>query len=116
MIAKSGDTVVGFISGYRIPSRPEVLFVWQVVVSSQARGQGLAGRMLQAQLESDACEGVRFMETTITKDNAASRALFKKFADKHGAALEESSFFDQDIHFQGKHDSEFLIRIGPFTQ
>lgn len=115
VIAKSDGDTVGFISGYRIPSRPEVIFVWQVVVSSKARGQGLAGRMLQTQIESDACRGVRYMETTITKDNAPSRALFQKFADNNGASLQESEFFDRDKHFRGHHDSEFLIRIGPFS-
>ncbi|MFP4157063.1 MAG: diaminobutyrate acetyltransferase [Opitutales bacterium] len=116
VIAKSGETIVGFISGYRLPSRPEVLFVWQVVVSSQARGQGLAGRMLQAQVDAGACTGVRYMETTITKDNAASRALFQKFADKNDAPLQENEFFDRERHFNGQHDSEYLIRIGPFPK
>ena len=115
VIAKADGKIVGFISGYRLPPRPEVLFVWQVVVSSQARGQGLAGRMLQAQLDAKACAGVRFMETTITKDNAASHALFQKFADKNGARLEETHFFDSERHFNGQHDSEYLIRIGPFS-
>ena len=41
------NELVGFISGYRIPQRPETLFVWQVAVGEKARGQGLAGRMLK---------------------------------------------------------------------
>lgn len=114
VIAKADAAIVGFISGYRIPSRPEVLFVWQVVVARSARGKGLAGRMLQAQLESEACAGVRFIETTITEDNAVSRALFKKFAERNGAALEESGGFDEARHFGGQHASERLIRVGPF--
>jgi len=116
VIAEADGEVVGFISGYRLPARPEVLFVWQVVVSSQARGQGLAGRMLAAQLDADACTGVRFMETTITEDNAASHALFQKFADKNDAKLEQSEFFDRKRHFNNQHESEYLIRIGPFSK
>ena len=114
VVAKADGKIFGFISGYRLPARPEVLFVWQVVVSDQARGQGLAVRMLQSQLDADACTGVRFMETTITEDNAASHALFQKFADKNGAMLEQSKFFDRKRHFNDQHDSEYLIRIGPF--
>lgn len=111
MIAKAGDSVVGFVSGYRLPARPEVLFVWQVVVAAQARGQGLAGRMLQAQLDAEACSGVCCIETTITKDNAASRSLFRRFAEKRGAAMTELPGFDRERHFGGSHDSEHLIRI-----
>jgi L-2,4-diaminobutyric acid acetyltransferase len=115
IIAKSGEQVVGFTSGYRVPARPEVLFVWQVAVSKEARGQGLASRLLQAQLDAEACKGVEFIETTITKDNDASRALFRAFAEKNGGTVEEFPHFDRMEHFQDKHDSEFLIRIGPFS-
>ncbi|TVP81786.1 MAG: diaminobutyrate acetyltransferase [Puniceicoccaceae bacterium] len=116
IIAKCDGKTVGFVSGYRIPSRPDVLFVWQVVVADEARGQGLAGRLLEAQLATEACRGIRYIETTITKDNAASRALFAKFAKKHRVNMEEYPHFDRHTHFNDQHDSEYLIRIGPFSQ
>src|SRR5690606_41246864 len=34
--------LVGFISGYCPPSRPDTLFIWQVAVDDRMRGQGLA--------------------------------------------------------------------------
>jgi len=107
---------MGFISGYRIPARAEVLFVWQVVVSSRARGQGLASRMLQALLDAEACREVSHMETTITSDNEASWALFRKLAEKLNAPTHSTVLFDKKNHFGGQHDSENLFRIGPFSQ
>src|SRR3546814_5243060 len=75
--------LVGFISGYRPPARPDTLFVWQVAVDSSMRGQGLALRMLLALTARVAREhDVRFMETTISPDNAASQALFKRAFDR----------------------------------
>ena len=115
VIAKAGDDVMGFISGYRIPARPEVLFVWQVVVSSRGRGQGLASRMLQALLDAEACREVTHIETTITSDNEASWALFRKLADKLQAPTHSVVMFDHATHFGGQHDSEQLLRIGPFS-
>ncbi len=115
IIAKSGEDVLGFISGYRIPARPDTLFVWQVVVSSKARGQGLASRLFQALLEKESCRDVRFIETTITKDNEASWALFRKLAKTLDATIEESVMFDRKDHFNEQHDSEHLLRIGPFS-
>lgn len=113
IIARAARDIVGFVSGYRIPARTEVLFVWQVVVSSHARGLGLASRMLQALIESDACCGVSHIETSITADNQPSQILFNKLADRMGASVEVSTLFDQDIHFGGQHKTECRYRIGP---
>lgn len=110
-----GD-LVGFISGYIPPQQPETVFVWQVAVHEKGRGQGLAKRMLKAIVARDACKNVTHMETTITEDNEASWALFRSFARDMGAELTYQEHFEKDTHFGGKHDSEFLLRIGPFTK
>lgn len=108
--------LVGFISGYRPPSRPDTLFVWQVAVDGSMRGQGLALRMLLALTERVAREhGVRYMETTISPDNAASQALFKRAFDKLGADCTTRTLFSRAEHFAGQHEDEVLYRAGPFT-
>tara|TARA_R110002110_G_scaffold227302_1_gene441623 strand:+ start:958 stop:1473 length:516 start_codon:yes stop_codon:yes gene_type:complete len=116
VIAEGAGEVVGFISGHRIPARPDTLFVWQVAVSAKGRGQGLAGRMLAAILDRPGNEDIRFLETTVTADNEASWALFESFARKRDTGLERSVFFDREQHFEGTHDTEMLARIGPFRQ
>ena len=112
---KAGD-LVGFISGYIPPQQPETVFVWQVAVHEKGRGQGLAKRMLKAIVARDACNDVTHMETTITEDNDASWALFRSFARDMGAELTSWEHFEKGTHFGGHHDSEFLLRIGPFTK
>nr|WP_226663827.1 diaminobutyrate acetyltransferase [Microbulbifer aggregans] len=113
--AELNGELVGFISGYLIPERPNTLFVWQVAVAEQGRGMGLAGRMLREILARDVCEGVTHLETTITPDNAASWALFRGLARKLETGCEDTVMFDRERHFKGRHDSEKLVRIGPFT-
>lgn len=103
----------GFISAYVIPDRPDTLFVWQVAVSPAGRGRGLASQMLDHILQRPACSDINWLETTITPDNDASKGLFQRLADKHGAALEQTVIFDREQHFNGAHDSEWLTRIGP---
>lgn len=115
VVAEIDGVVVGAISGYLIPERPDTLFIWQVAVGGAARGQGLALRMLDHIVDRSACRQVRFMETTITEDNAASWRLFQKFADKRSAGLSSEVGFDRDLHFGDEHDTEMLVRIGPFT-
>ena len=91
------------------------MFVWQVAVGNAARGQGLALRMLDHIVDRHVCRDVRFMETTITEDNAASWGLFRKFAEARGAELSHKVGFDREAHFGGQHDTEMLVRIGPFA-
>ncbi len=112
VVAEREGTVVGFVSGYVRPDSPDTLMVWQVAVDADQRGHGLAGRMLTHL--ADTVRGVRMLETTITDDNAASRALFAGFARSRGAAHEESPLFVRD-HFPDEgHEPEVLHRIGPF--
>jgi len=71
--------------------------------------------MLKHLLERPACRAVHFMETSITPDNDASWGLFRKLAASRDAPLTDSVWFDRDRHFGGAHDSEQLVRIGPFA-
>ncbi|HEX7063289.1 MAG TPA: diaminobutyrate--2-oxoglutarate transaminase [Woeseiaceae bacterium] len=113
IVAEQGGKLVGWISGYRLPADPATLFVWQVAVDAAARGTGLGRRMLRALLARPALAGVRWLETTVTPDNTASRALFRSFARHTGASLAERTGFDSDAHFGGRHASEPLLVIGP---
>ncbi len=106
--------LVGFISGYLVPDRPRTLFVWQVAVGEQARGCGLASAMLENILDRPACEQVNHIETSITGNNRPSWSLFERLAKTLGAELNSSVLFDRQQHFNDEHDTEMLVRIGPF--
>lgn len=108
-----GDAV-GWISGYRPPSEPDVYFLWQVAVHESVRGQRLPRRLLTDILDRPAQRGVRFIKTTITPDNEASWALFQGLSDWLDAPLKSRPLFDRARHFKGRHDSEIEVRIGPF--
>ena len=113
--ATKHDQLVGFVSGYLKPSDPSVWFVWQVAVAEEARGCGLAKRMLNAVLERSSSSQVRYIETTITPDNQASWVLFTSSAKALTVPSEEDGIVDGQQHFKGRHKTEYLVRIGPFT-
>ncbi len=115
VVAEVESIPIGFISGYLIPDRPDTLFVWQVAISESARGQGLATRMLNRLLERENLQQVQFIETTITQDNAASWKLFERLAEALKSPLVTETFFDKSTHFEGQHESEILVKIGPLT-
>lgn len=111
--------LVGFISAYIIPDKPDTVFVWQVAVDASMRGRGLGKKMLQAIISTPAAResGVRYMETTVTPDNDASWGMFRSFARSIDAEIVDCGpLFERDQHFEGRHDSEHLARIGPFSQ
>ncbi|MCW9043071.1 MAG: diaminobutyrate acetyltransferase [Pseudopelagicola sp.] len=111
IVAELDGEIVGWISAYIPPSNPDTLFIWQVAVSSKARGMGLGSKMLNGLLRRRACAKVTQLQTTITGDNAASWGLFRKFADTHGGDLDAEPHFTKKDHFRGKHDTENMVTI-----
>ncbi len=111
---KRGAQLVGWISAYRPPQEPDVLFVWQVAVGESARGLGLAGQMIDHLLQRPACEGVTKIKTTITPDNGASWGLFKGVARRLSGPLNDAPWFLKGDHFPPGHETEHLVVIGPF--
>jgi L-2,4-diaminobutyric acid acetyltransferase len=113
-VAEANDRIVGFLSAYLIPARPQTLFVWQVAVDEAARGIGLAGRMLEQVTTRPVCAGVTTLETTISPSNRSSRRVFERFAEKHQAPSCEETFLEAGHFGAEAHEEERLIRIGPW--
>lgn len=111
VLAEMAGEVVGWVSAYVMPNEPNTLFVWQVAVSEVARGQGLSGLMLQNIVNRPQCRGVTRLQTTITADNDASWALFRKFARLQGGELDVDPYYTQSLHFQDRHKTEFMVTI-----
>ncbi len=117
IVAESQGKIIGFISAYRIPERPETLFIWQVVVDGTQRGKGIARRMLESLLQRFDCNEVRQIEATVNPSNAASRSLFERLAAEQGTTLHEETFLDASAFGPGgNHESEILLRVPLNTQ
>lgn len=114
-IEEASGKAFGFISAYLKPDQPDTLFIWQVAVSEAARGKGLAKNMVMNILSRPAMQTVQHIETTITDNNPGSWALFERVAQSLKAPLVRSVYFEQSEHFKGTHDTENLVRIGPFN-
>lgn len=114
VVAEEDGEPLGFILGYRMPERPESVFVWQVTTSPAARGRGLATSMMAELLQRHARQGGSFLEATVTPSNTASQRLFRGVARKLGVPCEESLEFPADLFPGDDHEEEVLFRIGPF--
>lgn len=114
VIAEDAGEVVGFAIAYRPPARQDEVFVWQVGVVSKARGTGLGGRLLEAVLAAPGSRGARYLTATVSPDNAASLALFRGVARRHGVPIEIGPGFPAGL-FVVPHQSEDFVRIGPLV-
>jgi len=115
VVADSEGALAGFMSAYRLPEKPDTLFIWQIAVDQRARGQGLALQMLIHLLGRTSCKDISHIETTITRDNAPSWRLFESLAKRLGGNIQSVGWLDTKTHFDGQHDSELLVHIGPFN-
>lgn len=107
MIAQDGDITVGFVTGFVQYKSPDTLFVWQVAVDKNYRGQNIAFDMICKLFES---LPVKNIEATITKENKSSMRLFRKIAEKYGKNFKTDKGFDED-DFPDDKNAEMLITI-----
>ena len=113
-VALIDGEIAGSVTGYVPPAQPDTYFLWQVAVGEKARGRRLGRRMIAWLFAQPALADLRFLETTITEDNIASWKLFRGYAEQVRAPVEAEPLFERDRHFGGSHDTEMLVRIGPF--
>lgn len=116
IVAEQSNKVVGYVSAFRMPSRPEVLFIWQVAVDERLRGHGMGTTMLSELLQSDACRNVRSIETTVSPSNTSSSAMFRKFARRVHAQISITEGFPNHLFASKTHEDEKLWRIGPLRR
>lgn len=115
IIAEDEFDLVGFVTGFIVPKQKDTIFIWQVAVAESARKQGLAMKMLLKLLQQPSCNSVRYLETTITEENNASKTLFTRLTEILGVSFTKTKHFSRETHFDGQHDDEILYRLGPIN-
>ncbi len=117
LVACEGESVVGFVTGYRLPRDPAVLFIWQVGVAPEAKQQGVASRLLCELLERCGRNTVAAIEATVATSNIASRRLFESVARMLDVPLvdQPDQGFSESVFPPGDHEAEPRIRIGPLN-
>lgn len=115
IVAIHKSVIVGFISAYVPPEKPDTIFVWQVAVDGSMRNRSLATRMLQGLMSRKAFSGLKQLETTVTPSNKASMAFFRAFAEKLEAPFTTNPCYEAELFGDEGHEEELLVRIGPFA-
>jgi L-2,4-diaminobutyric acid acetyltransferase len=111
-LAEHNGRAAGAVIGMRRPDRPQALFIWQIGVHPQARGTGLAQRMLDAILARPGNADVRELHATVAPSNGASERMFRRFAARHGAQVELTGGYPAEL-FPDSREAERAFRIRP---
>ena len=112
VIAEVEGKPAGFIAGFRPPDRPDAVFVWQVAVDQDYRGQGIASTMLHGLLHRLSPD-VQFLEATVAPSNEASQRTFRRVARDLDTLCNETVLFPAERFGGPSHEDEVLFRIGP---
>lgn len=114
-VAVADDEVIGFVMGYRRPSAPDTLFVWQEAVQARHGVPDLGIDLFDHVVKQQMDKGVKYVEATVSKDNLPIILVLKKVAKKHGVPIEKQDVLFGADHFPGEHHDEVLYRFGPLT-
>ena len=115
-VAEEAGVIVGFVTAYRPPITPDVIFVWQIGVAQSVRGRGVGLMILEALVRQEAALGASFLEATVTPSNGPSRALFRAVARRFHTQCKETPYFSTRLFPTDAHEAEELFRIGPFSR
>ncbi|MES0007816.1 diaminobutyrate acetyltransferase [Mesorhizobium sp. M0062] len=115
VLAERAGAVVGWLSAYRRPRDPSTLFVWQIAVHPEVRNTGLGKGLIVSALNRRSCDGVTHINATVTLSNPTSGLFFSAVARELGAPIRQVLRFDRQAHFRARHDSEYMIAIGPIA-
>ncbi|WP_368505633.1 diaminobutyrate acetyltransferase [Alkalihalophilus sp. As8PL] len=114
VVAKDDEEkLVGFITAFIPPTKPDVVFVWQIGVDPSQRGKGLASQMLNELVQRQGAKDIRYVEATVTPSNKASQSLFRRLARDHDTNCEVLDCFSEELFPGDNHEEELAFRIGP---
>jgi L-2,4-diaminobutyric acid acetyltransferase len=115
VVAERRDQLVGFVSAFLPPRQDDTVFVWQVAVARNVGRRGLGKAMLRQLLERPACDGVRYLEATVTPSNRPSTALFRSLARDLESPCKVTEAFPSEAFPGASHEAEHRFRIGPLS-
>lgn len=105
MVALNGERVAGFVTGFIQNKSPTTLFIWQVAVDKEYRGNNIAFDMISKLYDF---LNVNRIEATVTRDNKSSLGLFRKLSEEYGMHFSTDKGFNED-DFPDDHETEMLV-------
>lgn len=90
-IARTGDTIVGFVTLLACRDRRDTFFLWQIGVVPAVRGKGIGRRILREAVRRVRRKGCRRIEVTIEPENQPSLKLFRSMGYRNISGREKET-------------------------
>ncbi|MCB6203029.1 GNAT family N-acetyltransferase [Extibacter muris] len=101
LYAEEDGCIIGFVSSFPMNCRENEIFVIQICVDNQHRGQGIGEKLLDTLYQRHQSGGRCVLECTISPKNLASQRTFRKLAAKYNGSWEwKETLFDGEIREQ----------------
>jgi len=118
IVVTDGQDIIAMTSAYVNPQKEDTLFIWQVAVLPEYRGMNLGHKMINEILKRPLLKKIKYLETTITEKNTASKKVFLNLAKNLNCHIKKKEFLSSEdftgIKDRTFHESELLYKIGPF--
>jgi L-2,4-diaminobutyric acid acetyltransferase len=115
-VAEDADgRLAGFVAAYVPPDEHDVVFVWQIAVAPERRGQGLALLLLEHVADRALRRGALGLTATVTPGNEPSRRLFQAFARARGTRYTEAPLYSRELFPGEGHEPENRIDVAPLA-
>jgi len=86
--------IIGFISGLLSSNQPNTLYLWQIGIDPDYRGNRYAEILLKRVVEAARAKDCKGLQITIAPENRSSYRLFSRFALEQGLAMDKTGAID----------------------
>ena len=88
-VFEDNERIIGFLAALRGTSHSDAVYVWQLGVSADMRGQGISHKLLDALAQSSKSIGISKLHVGIEPSNDVSLKVFESYARKQNQSLKE---------------------------
>lgn len=109
MVNEIDGRLIGYLSGFAMGNRSEEIFVVQICVDPDYRGQGLGKELLETLYQKHNKDGRLIVHATICPSNEPSQNTFKSLAKAHKGTtkwLDSWFYYTEEIQ-----EREFRVEI-----
>lgn len=110
-LAESEGRPCGLLTAVATARPDSSLYVWQLGVSEQWRGKGVAGLLLDHLADAMRAADMQAFEVSISPANEPSRRTFESFAERVGGSWEQVGDLRVIDPVFGHDDSESIFRL-----
>lgn len=111
-VLEKDGRIIGFVSGLLSSSQHGMLYLWQIGIDPDYRGNRYAEILLKRVVEAARAKDCKGLQVTIAPENRSSYRLFSRFALEQGLPMDKTGAVDIFDSLKKEKTFEDLYEIG----